>query len=130
MCSCHGNLEYRAKLYVDGDGNAVDNRNPVQEPVSSAPSPARPTRSSTTKGKRFRTPRLLTSTAVRNSASWSLDAEQVHGSRWHYVPQTYDTVANDVGAGHWRRRGSSRATSQPIYSLNASIFHGRYNDTI
>jgi hypothetical protein len=44
--------------------------------------------------------------------------------RYHYVPQTKDTVLN-VGQG--TGGGPLHPNGSPVYTLNASIFHGRFD---
>ncbi len=102
--NCHGNLEYRAVSY------SIDNRNPIKTmivcpetdenfPGYTAPADcARLGRGRWLKGK--------------------------FDGRWHYVAQTRDTVQNTgTGTGG----GATWPNGTPVYTLNASIFHGRFN---
>ncbi len=102
--SCHGNLEYRALPYD------ADNRNPVKnliacpeagETIPDYPTPAE--------------------CAQLGRGRWLLGK---FDGQWHYVAQTYDTVAN---VGNGTGGGAIWPNGTPVYTLNASIFHGRYN---
>ncbi|MCB9651034.1 MAG: hypothetical protein H6730_31255 [Deltaproteobacteria bacterium] len=107
--NCHGNLEYRALSF------AADNRNPVKnllvcpEPGEVIPDYTTPAECQTLGAGRW----------IKGKFS----------GRWHYVAQTYDTVSNGgtgTGGGVVRPPNSTRS-GQPVYSENASIFHGRFN---
>jgi hypothetical protein len=105
--SCHGNLEYRALSY------AVDNRNPVKnllvcpeanEVIADYEVPAE--------------------CAQLGAGRWT---RSKFADKWHYTPQVYDTVRETIGGG-----GASNPSrgNAPIYTANASLFHGRYNNTL
>ncbi len=99
---CHGNLEYRALPY------SVENRNPVRnllvcaEPGEVIPNYERPVECDNLGNGRFLRSKFY--------------------ARWHYVPQTYDTVNNASGVVR-------PDTLAGVYTLNSSIFHGRFNDS-
>ncbi len=95
---CHGNLEYRAPP------RAADNRNPIKN-LAVCPEPGEVI------------PNYTAPAECDNLGSGRWLQSKFTG-QWHYTPQTYDTVANN---GVTRRNGS------PVYSLNASTFHGRYD---
>ncbi len=111
--SCHGNLEYRAVSF------AIDNRQPIKnlvvctelgEVISGYTEPAE--------------------CSTLGQGRW---IKGKFSGRWHYVPQTYDTVnngGNGQGGGTVRPPNAPTRPGQPIYSLNASIFHGRYNQDL
>ncbi len=96
---CHGNLEYRAVPYE------ADNRNPLRN--------------------------LIACTELGETIpgySGPLECQQLgrgrwmqakFTGRWHYVPQTLDTVSDLSGAA-W-------PNGQSVYTANASVFHGRVN---
>lgn len=104
---CHGNLEYRAAPY------AADNRNPIKnmiacpEPNESIPNYTPPDECA----------RLGAGRWLRSKFT----------GRYHYVAQTYDTV-NNVGNGVGG--GVTYPNGTPVYSANASIFHGRFDNDL
>ena len=111
---CHGNLEYRALPYADGEGNPVENRNPVKNLIVCLE-----------QGETI--PGYSPPAECGNLGRGRWMRSKFTG-QWHYVPQTYDTV-NNVGAG--TGGGAVRPGSlSPIYTLNASMFHGRVNDSL
>ena len=104
--SCHGNLEYRALPYE------ADNRNPVKnlivcpEPGEVIPDYTVPTECDTMGNGRW----------LRSKFTGT----------FHYVAQTLDTVSNNgIGTGG---SGAIRPNGAEVYSLQASIFHGRVNE--
>lgn len=104
--SCHGNLEYRALPYE------ADNRNPVKnlivcpEPGEVIPDYTVPTECDTMGNGRW----------LRSKFTGT----------FHYVAQTLDTVSNNgTGTGG---SGAIRPNGAEVYSLQASIFHGRVNE--
>jgi hypothetical protein len=108
---CHGNLEYRALP------NQIDNRNPVKnfivcpeqgEVIPNYTPPAECSQAGAG-GQGLTRGRWLKSKMT---------------GRWHYLPQTLDTVQN-VGTG--TGGGATRPNGSPIYTLNASMFHGRFD---
>ena len=101
---CHGNLEYRARGY------AADNRNPVRNLITC------PEAGEVIDG--YETP------AICSTLGRGRFMQSKFTGRYHYVPQTYDTV-NQGGAG--AGGGAVRPGSGgELYSRNASVFHGRY----
>lgn len=102
---CHGNLEYRALPYE------ADNRNPVKNLVV-CPEPGETI-------PNYTPPAIC---AQRGAGRW---LRSKFTGQYHYVTQTKDTVA-DVGVG--TGGGATHPVNgAPIYTLNASIFHGRFN---
>ncbi len=99
--SCHGNLEYRALSYD------LDNRNPVKNMIVC------PENGEVIPG--YTEPAEC---ANMGNGRW---LRSKFTGQWHYIPQTYDTVAD---------RGARDARGGAIYSLNASAFHGRYNNDV
>jgi hypothetical protein len=105
--NCHGNLEYRSMPYE------ADNRNPIKNLI------ACPELGETIADY---TPPAECSTLGRGR--W---LKGKFDGQWHYVAQVYDTV-NQVGSG--TGGGAVWPNGNPVYNLNASIFHGRYNDDL
>ncbi len=105
---CHGNLEYRALPYE------ADNRNPVRNMIAC--------------GELGETIEDYEQPAECQQLGRGRWMKSKFTDRWHYVPQTYDTV-NDNGTGAGGG-GATRPNGQNIYTLNASIFHGRFNDVL
>lgn len=104
---CHGNLEYRAVPYE------ADNRNPIKNLIA-CPEPGETIDGYTAPAECGRL----------GSGRW---LRSKFTGRYHYVAQTKDTVDN-VGAG--AGGGVTYPNGTPVYSANASIFHGRYDDDI
>src|SRR5687767_11803642 len=101
---CHGNLEYRAVSF------AIDNRNPIKNLIV-CPENGESFAGYTPPGE---------CSSLRGPGRY---LRSKFTGRYHYVPQTRDTV-NDVAGGPTFPGGSG------VYTLNASIFHGRVNDNI
>ncbi|MCC7383285.1 MAG: hypothetical protein IT384_15725 [Deltaproteobacteria bacterium] len=101
---CHGNLEYKAMP------KSVDARNPIRNLFvcgETIPGYTHP-------------PECATLTAGR----WM---RSKFTGRYHYVSQVIDTVSQvNGGAGG----GAARPNGTPVYTRNASIFHGRVNDSL
>jgi hypothetical protein len=104
---CHGNLEYRALPHE------ADNRNPVKNLIA-CPEP----------GEQIPNYNVPSECANLGSGRW---LRSKFTGRYHYVAQTKDTVDN-VGSG--TGGGKTYPNGTPVYSLNASIFHGRFDDQI
>ena len=107
--NCHGNLEYRALSFL------ADNRNPVKN-LLVCPEPGEVIENYTAPAE----------CQTLGAGRW---IKGKFSGRWHYVAQTYDTVSNGgtgQGGGTVRPPNANRA-GQPVYSENASIFHGRFN---
>jgi hypothetical protein len=104
---CHGNLEYRA---VSHD---LDNRNPVKNMIVCAEP-----------GEVIENYTRPAECANRGNGRW---LKSKFTGQYHYIAQTIDTVAN-VGSG--TGGGAIRPNGTPVYTLNASIFHGRYNENL
>ncbi len=106
--SCHGNLEYRALPHLADNRNPVKNLIACAEPGENIPNYPRPAECD----------RLGNGRWLRSKFT----------GRYHYVAQTYDTVSNagDGAGGGAIYPGGNR----PVYSLNASIFHGRYDNDL
>jgi hypothetical protein len=102
--SCHGNLEYRAADF------SQDNRNPVKNMVTCAES-----------GEQIPNYVRPAECATLGNGRW---LKSKFTGRYHYVPQTRDTVLN---AGTGTGGGVVRPNGTPVYTLNASIFHGRFD---
>jgi hypothetical protein len=98
--SCHGNLEYRALGYY------ADNRNPIKNLVL-CPEP----------GEAIADYEAPAECQQLGAGRW---LRSKFTGRYHYITQTKDTVAYYPGGG-----GALRANGSPVYSLGASIFHGR-----
>lgn len=108
--SCHGNLEYRALPFE------ADNRNPVKNLIVC------PEQGETIPG--YTPPAECSSAGVgRQALGRGRWLRSKFTGRYHYVPQTRDTVQQYPGGGGPVRPGNQ----QQIYTLNASIFHGRYD---
>lgn len=99
---CHGNLEYRALPYL------ADNRNPIKNLIA-CPEPGETIADYPTPAECGRL----------GSGRW---LRSKFTGRFHYVTQTKDTANYVVGVG-----GASRPNGSPVASLNASIFHGRFD---
>jgi hypothetical protein len=111
--SCHGNLEYRARPF------AADNRNPVKNLIVCLEN-----------GEvipNYVEPAECTQAGVgRQALGRGRWLRSKFTGRYHYVPQTRDTVQQYPAGG-----GPVRPTNQQaIYTLNASIFHGRYDNDL
>lgn len=104
---CHGNLEYRALSYE------IDNRNPIKNLIVC------PEAGETIQG--------YTPPAECDTLSAGRWLRSKFTGRYHYVTQTADTV-NNVGSG--AGGGITDPSGAEVYTLNASIFHGRYNNDI
>ncbi|MCC7385003.1 MAG: hypothetical protein IT384_24370 [Deltaproteobacteria bacterium] len=110
---CHGNLEYRARGYT------ADNRNPIKNlivcPESGEVIPDY-------------TPPAECTTAVPGQQALGRGRwlRSKFTGRYHYVPQVKDTVQQYATGGGPVRPGSQ----QQIYTLNASIFHGRVDQDV
>lgn len=98
---CHGNLEYRARGY------AADNRNPVKNLIT-CPEPGEVIEG-------YETP------AICSTLGAGRFTQSKFTGRYHYTPQTLDTVLDTPAGG-----GAVRPNGGPLYSRNASVFHGRY----
>jgi hypothetical protein len=105
--NCHGNLEYRALPHE------ADNRNPIKNLIACP--------------EQGETIADYTPPADCQSLGRGRWLKGKFDDKWHYVAQTYDTV-NQVGSG--AGGGPQYPTGGPVYSLNASIFHGRFNDDL
>ena len=99
--SCHGNLEYRALSYD------ADNRNPVRN-LTVCPEA----------GEVIPNYTPPADCAQLGRGRW---LRSKFTARWHYVPQTFDTVADN---------GATRPNGSPINTLNASTFHGRVDNNL
>lgn len=104
---CHGNLEYRARPYT------ADNRNPVKNLIACL--------------ELGETLQDYTNPPECDRLGRGRWLKGKFSGRWHYVAQTYDTV-NNVGTG--AGGGVTYPNGGPVYSLNASIFHGRFNNDL
>ena len=104
---CHGNLEYRALPFE------ADNRNPVTN-LLACPEP----------GETIPNYEVPAECGRLGNGRW---LRSKFTGQYHYVAQTYDTV-NDVGNG--LGGGVTYPNGTPVYSANASIFHGRFNDQL
>jgi hypothetical protein len=101
---CHGNLEYRAVPHE------AENRNPIKNMIACPEA-----------GETIANYTVPAECDRLGSGRW---LKSKFTGRYHYVTQTKDTVqqvGQGVGGGATTPRGS------PVYSLNASIFHGRFN---
>jgi hypothetical protein len=110
--SCHGNLEYRAMPYK------VDNRNPVKWMVACAEL------GETLPADYVADPEVAAECGRLGRGRF---VKGKFDGKWRYVPQVLDTV-RDVGQG--AGGGPIRPNGGPVYSLNASIFHGRFNQDL
>lgn len=99
---CHGNLEHRALPFE------ADNRNPIRNLIACPE-------------LRETIPDYTPAAECQQLGRGRWLFGKLTG-RWHYVPQTYDTV-NDAGVG--TGAGATFPNGAPVYTLNASIFHGR-----
>lgn len=109
---CHGNLEYRAAPFD------VDNRNPIRNLIACAEVGETLTWDDDSDPA---TPEVTYNPAECARLGRGRFLRSKFTDRWHYVPQTKDTVA-DVGIT-W-------PNGSPLYSANASIFHGRYDQDL
>jgi hypothetical protein len=104
--NCHGNLEYRSSPHL------ADNRNPVKNLIA-CPELAETIADYTTPAE----------CGQLGRGRW---LKGKFDGRWHYVPQVFDTV-NNVGTGTGGGATNPGRGNQVVYTLNASIFHGRYD---
>lgn len=115
---CHGNLEYRALPFE------VDNRNVVKNMVACAET-----------GEQIlydddgdaSTPKVVYDPPECQTLGQGRWLRGKYSGRWHYLTQVRDTV-NSVGSGAGGQ--VVRPNGGPVYTLNASIFHGRYNQDL
>jgi hypothetical protein len=110
--SCHGNLEYRAMPYL------ADNRNPIKNLIACAEL------GETLPADYVADPEVAAECGRLGRGRF---VKGKFDGKWHYVPQVVDTV-RDVGQG--AGGGPTWPNGTPVYTLNASIFHGRFNQDL
>ncbi|MCB9648968.1 MAG: cytochrome c [Deltaproteobacteria bacterium] len=115
---CHGNLEYRALPF------AVDNRNVVKNLVACAEVGEQLLYDDDHDPSTPEVPYDPPECGTLGAGRW---LKGKYSGRWHYLTQVRDTV-NLTGSG--AGGGVVRPNGGPVYTLNASIFHGRYNNDL